>query len=246
MQERITLEKNKNKSALHKGHRTRMKQRYAKSGIESFQEHEILELLLFFAIPYKDTNALSHELINAFGSMTDVMNAPIQSLKSFKNMTDNAALLLNLVSDICKNYSPNKKSSDTKAIKAINKNDIKKLLQNKYYGVDKEIVSLILLDNKNNVIDCMTICYGTEYTSEVILSNIVKIANSRNVSHIMIAHNHPDNAPVSTKDIVSSRKALFYLKGVGIELCENFVLTDNRVFEISKIANEMKPKNISK
>ncbi len=224
------LEKQK-KSALHKGHRDRIKQRYMKTGIEGFQEHEILEMLLFFGIPYKDTNDLAHELINRFGSLPEVLQASPESLKSFKNMSKNSVVLLKLVLDICKMYS----EKQTKKPKKINSiADIKKLLCDKYYGIDREVVSLILLDSKNKIIDCLTLVEGSEFTSEVALGKITQIANSRGVAHIMLAHNHPDNKGVSTEDVTSMKKASFYLKGIGIKLLECFVVTDNKVIEVSK------------
>lgn len=229
----------KEKSALHKGHRTRLKQRYVKSGIESFQEHEILEMLLFFGIPFKDTNELAHELINEFGSLHNVLNAHPENLKKHKNMTGNSVILLKLVSDICKNNSLNQKSQPKK-IKNID--DIKNLLKTKYYGIDREIVSLILLDNRNKFIDCMTLCEGSEYTSEVALGDIARIANTRNVSRIMLAHNHPNNTGVSSDDVIATRKTYLYLKGINIELCQNFVVTNNHVFCVNDVIDELEKK----
>ncbi len=238
------LEKQK-KNALHKGHRDRIKQRYMKTGIDGFQEHEILEMLLFFGIPFKDTNALAHELINNFGSLEGVLKAPPESLNSFKNMTKNSVVLLKLVSDICKMNSEKQKIKP-KRVNSIE--DIKRLLLDKYYGIDREVISLILLDNKNKIIDCMTLVEGSDFASEVVLGDITRIANSRGVTRIMIAHNHPDNKGVSVGDITATKKALFYLKGVNMELCESFVVTNTKVIEVSKVIeknmnNNQKDKN---
>ena len=237
---RVNRVEKKRKSALHKGHRERMKKRYLASGIEGFQEHEMLEFLLFFAIPFKDTNELAHDLINTFGSFNEVLLAPPEQLKSFKNMTRNAVILLKFVSNICKIYCENQ-NKPPKRVNSIE--DIKTLLLNKYYGVNREVVSLILLDNKNKIIDCMSLKEGNEYTSEVMLGEITKIANARNVSHIMLAHNHPDGKAVSTDDIIATKKAVFFLKGVNIDLCDSFVLANERVISINKIIEESAKNN---
>ena len=65
---------------IHKDHRKRLRARYDKYGLASFEEHNILELLLFHSIPRADTNGIAHELINTFGSLYDVMCAPYEEL----------------------------------------------------------------------------------------------------------------------------------------------------------------------
>ena len=116
---------------LHKGHRIRLKEKYKKHGIEALHEHEILELLLFFGIPIKDTNEISHKLINKFGSFPAVFDADYHSLKEEKNMTDNASLLIRLVSDICK-FHINTTSSEEKIYDT--KEKLGSFFLKKYYG----------------------------------------------------------------------------------------------------------------
>ena len=69
------------KKHSHAGHRERMRLRFQKSGLESFQPHEILELLLFYALPRVDTNPIAHDLIAEFHSLSGVLDADIQDLK---------------------------------------------------------------------------------------------------------------------------------------------------------------------
>ena len=79
---------------MHEGHRDRMRERILLSGIESLQPHEVLEYLLYHAIPRKDTNGIAHELISKFGSFNGVLNADYNALLDVNGMTANAALLL--------------------------------------------------------------------------------------------------------------------------------------------------------
>ena len=74
------------RSKLHEGHRKRLRERAMKGIEENFQEHEILELLLSFVIARKDTNDLAHQLINTFGSLNNVLEAPYSSLISFDGL----------------------------------------------------------------------------------------------------------------------------------------------------------------
>ena len=65
---------------IHKDHRQRVKEKASKFGLGVFADHEVLELLLFYVVPYKDTNPLAHKLIEEFGSLANVLDADIESL----------------------------------------------------------------------------------------------------------------------------------------------------------------------
>ncbi len=224
----------KKKSDLHKGHRQRLKKRYLNNGISSFQEHELLELILFFAVPRKDTNEIAHELLNEFGSLPNVLNANPQYLKSFKNMTANASFLLKLIKDISYKYYVN-----DEFFKEIIDSEEKlcEFLKKQYATLDKETVFLFLVENQNRITDCIKLHEGTESVSEVKIGDIVKIANTRNISQVIISHNHPDNSPISTNDIVATKKIAFHLKSVDIDLCESYVFTNNKTIGILKMIN---------
>ena len=66
---------------IHRGHREKMRQRFLKSGLEGFADHEALELLLYYAIPRQDTNPIAHRLMDRYGSLTAVLSAPAEDLK---------------------------------------------------------------------------------------------------------------------------------------------------------------------
>lgn len=227
----------KEKSALHKGHRVRMKQRFMNSNADSFQEHELLEMLLYFAIPYKDTNELSHLLINRFGSIENVAKADKDELMSYTNMTQNAVILLKIIQRIIALSST---KTPKKAKKISNIKEVQKILQDIYCNIDREVVTLVLLDGKNKITDFMTIAEGSEFSSELVLGEISKIANKRRINKLIIAHNHIDNAPLSTEDIVATKKAAFYLNGVNIHLYESFVVTGGKVIGINKLLESKK------
>ena len=96
------------KKHSHAGHRERMRLRFQKSGLESFQPHEILELLLFYALPRVDTNPIAHDLIAEFHSLSGVLDADIQDLKRIKGISENAAIFLKLLPQLCQQYQLDK------------------------------------------------------------------------------------------------------------------------------------------
>lgn len=87
-------------SNIHKDHRMRLKSQFLENGINSLTEVQILELLLFYSIPQKDTNPLAHKLLNQFSSIKGVLSAPIEELMGVVGIKQNSAALLKLVNGL--------------------------------------------------------------------------------------------------------------------------------------------------
>jgi len=82
---------------VHEGHRKRLKERFLREGLDSFEQHQVLELLLFFSIPRKDTNELAHTLLNRYGSLSGVFEADPKDLATTPGIGENSAILLSLI-----------------------------------------------------------------------------------------------------------------------------------------------------
>ena len=78
---------------MHEDHRKRIKARFLTEGLENFEPHNVLELLLFYTIPQKDTNELAHTLINRFGSLAGVFDASFEDLISVNGISEHTAIL---------------------------------------------------------------------------------------------------------------------------------------------------------
>ena len=85
---------------LHAGHRKRLKEQVVNVGLENFSSHQILEVLLFYAIPQRDTNELAHVLLNTFGSLSGVFEASYESLLEVKGVKENTATLIKLLPQV--------------------------------------------------------------------------------------------------------------------------------------------------
>ena len=82
---------------IHDGHREKMRRRFLQGGLEPFADHEALELLLYYAIPRRDTNPIAHALMERYGSLAAVLDAPVEDLQKVEGVGESAAVLLKLV-----------------------------------------------------------------------------------------------------------------------------------------------------
>ena len=155
----------------HKDHRKRLKERFHREGLDNFEIHNILELLLFFGIPYKDTNNLAHELLKRFGSLSGVLEASREELMSVNGIGENAATLLNLIPSLSRKYLDDKVDEKTvmNSCEAIGN-----YLVAKYRFRQDEVFSMICLDQSCRLISWEIISSGT--------INITAV-NSRKVHH---------------------------------------------------------------
>lgn len=95
---------NKLASEVHKGHRKRVIERFVNFGFDSFAEHEVLEMLLFYSIPRKNTNPIAHKLVSQFGSLKNVFNAELSELTK-AGLTENSAVLIKAIPELVRIYT---------------------------------------------------------------------------------------------------------------------------------------------
>lgn len=88
------------KKNIHAGHRKRMRNRFFQTGLDSFADHEVLELLLFYAVPRWNVNPMAHELVDRFGSFPQVLDAPVAELRTVRGVGPKVAHFLTLIPDI--------------------------------------------------------------------------------------------------------------------------------------------------
>ena len=212
------------KENLHKGHRERVKENFLKCGLEGFHNHEILELLLFFGIPMKDTNEIAHQLLDVFGSFSEVLNARYEDLVKIKGMTSNAAVLLTMLPQLYHVYT--RESLDLVQLDSVEK--VNKFFISAYSGVKNEEIKVCCLDSEMKIISCGTVIEGTIASAKVDMRKIVEIVFRYNSDMVIIAHNHPNGTPVpSDEDIIATRAIKNTFDSLGITLVDHVVVGRN-------------------
>lgn len=217
---------------MHEGHRKRLKDKFIKDGLDNFEPHELLELLLFYSVPRKDTNELGHALIDSFGSISAVFDAPIESLKSVKGIGDTSAVLIKLIPEICRRYMEDKFDYQDKIVDSENAGTI---LMNKFIGRVNEAVVLMLLDSKCKMLFCGVINEGSINSCDVYIRKLVEYSIKYNSSMAIIAHNHPSGIALPSKnDLETTIAVRDALDLVGVKLIDHIIVADGDYVSIAQ------------
>lgn len=218
--------------AIHKGHRERLKKRFLNEDIDKFEPHNLFELLLFYAIPRKDTNEIAHDLVNQFGGIFKVFDAPIEELVKVKGISENAALLIKLVPSLCRVYM--KDEIDTNPIlDSVEK--MGRYCVTYFVGRVTEFVYLICLDNSSRVISCDFIMDGAVNYANISIRKITDFVVKYNASMVVLTHNHPNGFAIpSNNDVFTTLAIKNSLMQLDIELIDHIVVSKDNYASLAE------------
>lgn len=209
--------------ADHSGHRSRMKKKLLDKGLDVFEPHEVLEILLYYAVPQRNTNDIAKNLIDRYGSISAVFEASLDSLKE-NGLTEHQAILLKLIPDVTRLYMLDKYESPDKVIDFLN---ISEYIADRFVGYEQqEHVLLVLADKKGREVYSGMIAQGDFDNASVSLRQIISLAINYSASSAILAHNHPSGiARPSREDIISTRSFKEALSLVGVSLIDHYIVS---------------------
>ena len=210
---------------IHDEHRKRMKQKFINSGMDSFADHEVLELLLYYSIARRDVNPIAHELINRFGSLSAVFDAPLEELQKVDGVGEHTAALIKMLPQISRRYLISRTAADNVLTSPQLAGEY---VKSYFYSMNKECVYLICLDARSKVITTKCITEGDVSNVPLSSRQVVEFALSNHATSIIIAHNHPNGfALPSESDYISTRRIENALKAVEIKLLDHIIVSDD-------------------
>ena len=225
-------EKKKQEPNLHADHRARVRQRYLSGGAQSFPDHNLLELLLFYSIPREDTNALAHQLLKEFGSFSGVFDASYEDLQRVKGMGPNSALHIKLIIDVARRYMVDR-VKEKQTIET--SDDAIEYLKHRFIGLENETAILLCLDGKQSV---KRIYEYTSNSASTILLDVNKIvfdALGCEARAIVLAHNHIHGFAVPSKaDDNTTLQLAQSLAPLDIIMCDHLVFSKEDVYSYAK------------
>ena len=228
---------------LHKGHRQRLREKFLKAledgrAEDVIVDHEFLELLLFFAIPQKNTNEVAHRLINEFGSISAIFDAEINSLLKIEGFGPQCALLFKVVSAAAKRYI-----NDINDIKSarLTPGNINGYIKNLFYGHTNEIAYVIFLDSECVVRKVQRLSSGTVNATPIYSRDIVKMVVNERYPYIILAHNHPNgNAMPSKSDLEVTKTIEMALSFIDVRIVDHVIVSGDKVTSLARNFNFFK------
>lgn len=220
------------KKGIHAGHRERIRQRFRSEGLAAFSDHEVLELLLTYAIPQRDVNPLAHELIAQFGSLSGVLEADESELLRVSGVGRNAALLLTMMPHLMSAYQ---RSAMGERPVIDNLSSARQYCAALFLGAHDERVYAICLDQSGRVIHPALLHKGTLDQVAMYPRVVVETALRYHAHSVLLAHNHPGGiCEPSQADYDSTVAVVEAMRLIGIRVIDHLILAGGMAYSMMK------------
>ncbi len=208
---------------LHDGHRERKRVQFRQHGLDGFADHEVLELLLYYAIPRRDTNETAHRLLQKFGTLQNVFNAPAEELSRVEGMGEGAALFLTLLPAVYRRTM--RSTGQEKVLNSVEKCGryfLSLLAQER-----QETLYQLCLDAKGKLLTCKKQSQGSADCTALSVRQVVENALLSGASAVVLAHNHPSGVALpSENDRAVTLWVRDALKTMDIRLLDHIIVAD--------------------
>ncbi len=204
------------------GHRERLRKRFLNESIDSIPEYVVLEMMLQGVIARKDTCGMARSLLEHFGSLSGVIDAPLNEIMKVQGVGEAAAYQLKLLPKFYRKYSMSKWSG---GMVFSDINMVGQFLVDRCIGCNEEVIFLVCMDAGRRFIECPQISEGSLNAVEVNIRKILEAALKFNASRVILAHTHPGGNPVpSVNDVDSTKKIAAVLEASGIILDDHIIV----------------------
>lgn len=209
-------------SNTHGGHRARMKQRFLEHGLDNFNDLNVLELLLFYAQPRRDTNELAHALMERFGSLSAVLESSPSELKSVSGIGDSAVGLLSLIPAVSRRYMVEKTPESEPVNDAATAG---RYFIPRFMYETGEVVLALMLDARNHPIACLELSRGVVNAAEISARKLAEMCLEHRASSVILAHNHLSGVAFpSVEDDLCTRQLQRALQLIGVDLRDHVIV----------------------
>jgi len=217
---------------LHQGHRQRVKKRYLNEGLDAFEDHQVLEMLLFYCIPMKDTNELSHKMIREFGSLAGLFEADPRDICRRCGVSENTAILISAIPSLARRYFKSKWGKKP----VLNSSTIAgEYAISLFAGRTYEAFFVICLDSQNGVNNAVLVHEGTINEAPVYPRIIVETALRHQANSIILAHNHPGGSlQPSREDMEITRRISTALNAISIKVVDHIIVGGDKYMSFAE------------
>ncbi len=204
------------------GHRQRLRQRLLEAGTDAVRDYELLELVLFRAIPQRDVKPLAKTLIERFGSFSEAISAPIERLREVKGLGEAAITELKVVQAAASQFA---RGQTRKRTVLSSWSSVLDYCRTAMAFADKEQFRLLFLDKRNGLIADEVQQTGTIDHTPVYPREVVKRALELSATAVILVHNHPSGDPTpSHADIEMTKAIVEVAKPLGISVHDHIIV----------------------
>lgn len=222
---------------VHAGHRKRMLDKFLEFGSDVFATYELLEMLLYAVVKYKDTNPLSKSILKNIGGICEISSTSVEEMMQIKNVGENIAGLLSAVGKFNRAILDASELSSS-GIDASDYTKIGEIFAEYFGGEEEHAVALMCIDNKNRVIAIETL-YNLDFQSGAVRpQSFIDCALRHKASSVAIAHTHKHSLTMATEgDRATNRLVVECLEAVNISVVEHFIICGKRYTGFMKTPN---------
>jgi DNA repair protein RadC len=210
-----------------------LRDRFLKEGLDNFEDHQVLELLLFQAIPRIDTNPIAHLLMKRFGSLSTVLEADPKDLAVVEGVGPNAAAFLSMIPDLTRRYFLDRIKH---ARKPLNTSEAAaEYLVPLMAGRSEEVFYAICLDSQLKVHYPALISEGTVKDALVHPRHVVEAAVRHKAASVILSHNHPAGNPrPSSHDHKLTRNLVQALGGINVTVVDHIIVAGEQIYSFQR------------
>lgn len=218
---------------LHVGHRERLRRRFHEEGLDGFEDHQVLELLLFNVIPRGDTNPIAHLLMRRFGSLSAVLEADPKDVAAVEGIGEKAAAFLSMIPQVTRRYFHDRVLRDRPKLNS--SEAVAEYLIPLMAGRPEEVFYVLCLDTQCRVVYPALISEGTVKEAAVYPRHVVEEALRHRAASVILAHNHPSGtAKPSQSDHQLTKLLVQALGPLDIKVLDHIIVAGDKAFSFAR------------
>lgn len=221
---------------IHNNHRKRLRKRYIREGIDNFEDHEVLEMLLHYTRKYVDTNETAHRLINDIGSFSGVLDADLSELTKVNGIGERSATFLKLMRAFLDYYISEKKERVThfRTIQFVAEYCI-----GQYRNVIEETHSVMLFDVSDKLLGFEKLHNSSIFDVDSLIKELGKYVFSYNANGFIIVRNTmDDNLSPTLEEMEACYEISNFFQKFNRKLYEYFIISKGKYLPVCKYASE--------
>ncbi len=217
---------------LHVGHRQRVRERYLLEGLDAFKDHEVLEMLLFYCIPKRDTNPVAHEMLREFGTLSGLFEADPRDVARRCGVSVSTAILLTLAGPLTRRYLKQRWGERPVLGTSSRAGEYAVSLCT---GRPYEVFYVICLDAQNRVNHAALVHEGTLNEAPVYPRLIVEAALRHKSNSVILCHNHPGGSlTASGPDLDVTRRIRAALSPISIPVVDHIIVAGEQYASLAE------------